>query len=166
MTLPASVTLLRDRLEQQLGRRGVHADLTEFENGETFLKAAKERPFTVLFLDIYMDGANGIEIARELRGFDPDCLLIFTTTSTDHALDGFKVRALHYLVKPYNEKEISELMDEVLSRIPDSREVHRCESERQQHTGSLPEHCVCGAFFPYDPHSYYKDKRTGYPPVL
>ena len=48
-------TLLRDRLEQQLGRRGVHADLTEFENGETFLKAAKERPFTVLFLDIYMD---------------------------------------------------------------------------------------------------------------
>ena len=113
-------TLLRDRLEQQLGRRGVHADLTEFENGETFLKAAKERPFTVLFLDIYMDGANGIEIARELRGFDPDCLLIFTTTSTDHALDGFKVRALHYLVKPYNEKEISELMDEVLSRIPDS----------------------------------------------
>ena len=76
-------TLLRDRLEQQLGRRGVHADLTEFENGETFLKAAKERPFTVLFLDIYMDGANGIEIARELRGFDPDCLLIFTTTSTD-----------------------------------------------------------------------------------
>ena len=35
-------TLLRDRLEQQLGRRGVHADLTEFENGETFLKAAKE----------------------------------------------------------------------------------------------------------------------------
>ena len=34
-------TLLRDRLEQQLGRRGVHADLTEFENGETFLKAAK-----------------------------------------------------------------------------------------------------------------------------
>lgn len=113
-------TLLRDRLEQQLGRCGVHADLTEFENGETFLKAAKERPFNVLFLDIYMDGANGIEIARELRGFDPDCLLIFTTTSTDHALDGFKVRALHYLVKPYNEKEISELMDEVLSRIPDS----------------------------------------------
>ena len=29
-------TLLRDRLEQQLGRRGVHADLTEFENGEIF----------------------------------------------------------------------------------------------------------------------------------
>ncbi|MBU5480699.1 LytR/AlgR family response regulator transcription factor [Blautia sp. MSJ-19] len=111
-------TLLHTRLEQQLVKRGVHADLTEFENGESFLKAAKERPFAVLFLDIYMDGANGVEIARELRKSDPDCLLIFTTTSTDHALEGFKVRALHYLVKPYSEKDISDLIDEILSRIP------------------------------------------------
>ena len=113
-------TLLHARLQQQLVKRGVHADLAEFENGEFFLKAAKERSFAVLFLDIYMDGANGVEIARELRKSDPDCLLIFTTTSTDHALEGFRVRALHYLVKPYNEKEISTLLDEILSRIPDS----------------------------------------------
>ena len=104
----------------QLSRRNIPADLVEFESGEKFLLAAKERPFTVLFLDIYMSGANGIEIARELRMSDSDCFLIFTTTSTDHALEGFRVRALHYLVKPYNEKEISTLMDEILSRIPDS----------------------------------------------
>lgn len=112
--------LLHTRLEEQLTKRGVHADLTEFENGEAFLKASRERPFTVLFLDIYMNGANGVEIARELRKSDPDCLLIFTTTSTDHALEGFKVRALHYLVKPYNIKELSDLINEILSRIPDS----------------------------------------------
>lgn len=113
-------TLLHARLQQQLVKRGVHADLAEFENGEFFLKAVKERSFAVLFLDIYMDGANGVEIARELRKSDPDCLLIFTTTSTDHAVEGFKVRALHYLVKPYSEKEISDLIDEILSRIPSS----------------------------------------------
>ena len=67
-----------------------------------------------------MDGANGVEIARELRKSDSDCLLIFTTTSTDHAVEGFKVRALHYLVKPYSEKDISDLIDEILSRIPSS----------------------------------------------
>ena len=59
--------LLRTRLEKQLNKRGIHAGLTEFENGEAFLKAAKERPFTVLFLDIYMEGATGIEIAERLR---------------------------------------------------------------------------------------------------
>ena len=112
--------LLRSRLECQLSRRGIHSDFTEFENGEDFLLASKERPFTVLFLDIYMNGANGIEIAKELRKSDTSCLLIFTTTSTDHALEGFQVRAMHYLVKPYHENEISALTDEILSRIPNS----------------------------------------------
>ncbi len=113
-------TLLHEWLSNQLSRRNIPGDLVEFESGKAFLAAAKERPFTVLFLDIYMNGANGIEIAKELRQSDPDCLLIFTTTSTDHALEGFRVRALHYLVKPYSEKEISALLDEILSRIPDS----------------------------------------------
>ena len=107
-------------LSNQLSKRNIPGDFVEFESGEEFLAAAKERPFTVVFLDIYMNGANGIEIARELRMSDSDCFLIFTTTSTDHALEGFRVRALHYLVKPYNEKEISTLLDEILSRIPDS----------------------------------------------
>lgn len=65
-----------------------------------------------------MNGANGIEIAREFRNTNKDCLLIFTTTSPDHALDGFKVRAMHYLVKPYTAEELSSLIDEILTRIP------------------------------------------------
>ena len=113
-------TLLRNRLESQFSRRNVHTDIFEYENGETFLTSAKECPFTVVFLDIYMNGSNGIDIAKELRRSDTDCLLIFTTTSTDHALEGFQVRALHYLVKPYSENDISALADEILSRIPDS----------------------------------------------
>ena len=104
-------TLLRNRLESQFSRRNVHVDIFEYENGETFLTAAKECPFTVVFLDIYMNGSNGIDTAKELRRSDTDCLLIFTTTSTDHALEGFQVRALHYLVKPYSENDISALAD-------------------------------------------------------
>ena len=118
--ITAERTLLRNRLESQFSRRNVHTDILEYENGETFLTAAKECPFTVVFLDIYMNGSNGIDTAKELRRSDTDCLLIFTTTSTDHALEGFQVRALHYLVKPYSENDISALADEILSRIPDS----------------------------------------------
>ena len=65
-----------------------------------------------------MPGANGIEVAKALRALDADCLLIFTTTSTDHALEGFQVRAMHYLVKPFAEEELERLTDEMLGRIP------------------------------------------------
>ena len=43
-----------------------------------------------------MDGMTGMEAAKKLRKTNTDCLLVFTTTSTDHALEGFQVRALHY----------------------------------------------------------------------
>ena len=92
--------LLREQLARQLARRGAEAELLEFDSGEAFLAAEKERRFTAAFLDIYMEGMTGMEAARALRKTDTDCLLVFTTTSTDHALEGFQVRALHYLVKP------------------------------------------------------------------
>ena len=108
--LAAERTLLKDRLERQLQRRTVQADILEYESSETFLEAAREAPFTAAFLDIYMDGMTGMEAAKKLRETDTDCLLVFTTTSTDHALEGFQVRALHYLVKPFTEADIDALL--------------------------------------------------------
>lgn len=65
-----------------------------------------------------MEGLSGMDAAKELRKTDTDCLLIFTTTSTDHALEGFQVRALHYLVKPFSEEELSGLLTEMLAKLP------------------------------------------------
>lgn len=67
--------LLCRRLTEQFARRGVHADLFEYENGESFLAGAKERPFTVVFLDIYMTGANGIETAKSFEASIPTASL-------------------------------------------------------------------------------------------
>ena len=109
---------LKTRLERQLALRGAQAELLEFESSESFLAAEKERRFTAAFLDIYMEGVSGMEAARELRKQDADCLIVFTTTSTDHALEGFQVRALHYLVKPFSESDLSGLLDEMLAKLP------------------------------------------------
>ena len=104
--------LLRKRLEKILLQKNIDFHCCEYENGEAFLEASKNQNFTVLFLDIYMDGINGIEIARNFRKFNKDCMLIFTTTSRDHALEGFQVRAMHYLVKPYSEEDLISLFDD------------------------------------------------------
>ena len=122
--LAAERTLLKGRLEWQLQRRNVQADILEYESGEIFLEAARKAPFTAAFLDIYMDGMTGMEAAKKLRKTDTDCLLVFITTSTDHALEGFQVRALHYLVKPFTEADIDALTDELLARIPQPGQIY------------------------------------------
>lgn len=116
--LAAERTLMKERLVRQLGLRGAQAEILEFDSGEAFLAARQKQRFTAVFLDIYMPGRSGMDVARELRKKDADCILVFTTTSTDHALEGFQVRALHYLVKPFSENELSGLLDEMLKRLP------------------------------------------------
>ena len=111
-------TLLRDRLTRQLCRRQLAFTLSEFTCGEDFLAAEKKQRFDAAFLDVYMTGMNGIDTARQLRNTDTDCLLIFTTTSLDHALEGFQVRAMQYLVKPYTEEDLERLTEEILERLP------------------------------------------------
>lgn len=52
----------------------------------------------IVMLDIEMNGASGLEIARNLP---PGCLVIFTTAYAYYALDGFNVNALDFLHKPF-----------------------------------------------------------------
>ena len=109
--------VLRARLE------ATDTEITEYSGGAEFLVAARQQPFQVVFLDIYMPGQDGMQTAKALRCFDPTCLLVFTTTSTDHALAGFQVRALHYLVKPYTSDDITRLMAEIRARLPKEERV-------------------------------------------
>ncbi|MBD2767637.1 response regulator transcription factor [Hymenobacter sp. BT664] len=69
------------------------------------LKYLHEHPGTVdvAFLDIQMQELNGLELARVLGSAGPR--IIFTTAFSQYALDGYRVDALDYLVKPFNYEE-------------------------------------------------------------
>lgn len=56
----------------------------------------------VVFLDIQMPEVNGMEFARFL---DKNTRIIFTTAFSEYALDGYKVNALDYLLKPFSYSE-------------------------------------------------------------
>jgi|SRR4051812_22472312 DNA-binding LytR/AlgR family response regulator len=56
----------------------------------------------LIFMDIQMPELNGIEFSRTLN---KDIRVIFTTAFDDYALEGFKVNALDYLLKPFNYEE-------------------------------------------------------------
>ncbi|HRG37633.1 MAG TPA: LytTR family DNA-binding domain-containing protein [Bacteroidia bacterium] len=56
----------------------------------------------LIFMDIQMPELNGIEFSRTLH---KDIRVIFTTAFDDYALEGFKVNALDYLLKPFNYEE-------------------------------------------------------------
>ena len=80
-----------------------------FSDGVSLLRAAESAPpFDIAFLDIYMPGENGIDIAGALREISPKTSVVFVTTSQDHAVNAFSLDALHYLIKPVSAGDVAE----------------------------------------------------------
>lgn len=69
------------------------------------LKAILSQPIDLIFLDIQMKELNGIELARVLDKGAGKPRVIFTTAYNQFALEGYKVDALDYLLKPFNYEE-------------------------------------------------------------
>jgi len=77
-----------------------------FSSAVDALKAIHSQKIDVLFLDIQMPDLNGIELARVLDNSKANKpRIIFTTAYNQFALEGYKVDALDYLLKPFNYEE-------------------------------------------------------------
>jgi two-component system response regulator LytT len=70
------------------------------------LEVIHQQQIDVVFLDIQMPDLTGIELARVIEKAGPGApRIIFTTAFNQYALDGFRVDALDYLLKPFNYEE-------------------------------------------------------------
>ena len=70
-----------------------------FSNAVQAMKKIHDEKIDVIFLDIQMPEVNGMEFARFI---DKDTRIIFTTAFSEYAIDGYKVDALDYLLKPFS----------------------------------------------------------------
>ncbi|MCI9047870.1 MAG: response regulator [Hungatella sp.] len=88
------------------------------ENGRETLEIYEREQIQILILDIEMPGINGIEAAERIRQKDKECSIIFLTAFDEfsYAKKAITVRALDYLLKPYDEQELMLVMDEAMSQ--------------------------------------------------
>lgn len=82
--------------------------VAKFDNAIDALKAIHSNEnLDLIFLDIQMSDLTGVELARVLAGSSSHHkpLIIFTTAFDQFALEGYKVDAIDYLLKPFNYEE-------------------------------------------------------------
>ncbi len=102
---------IKTDLIKEFTERKITAELTEFESGEAFMEAFVPGTFYAVFLDVYMRGMSGIEVGEALYQNDPDCKIIFLTGSEDYIRESYSVRAIYYLVKPYELRQLQQALD-------------------------------------------------------
>ncbi|PKQ62302.1 DNA-binding response regulator [Labilibaculum filiforme] len=71
--------------------------LSGFDNAMDALQFIAKNEVDLIFLDIHMPDLNGMDMAKSLTNGPK---IIFTTAYSEYALDGFKVDALDYILKP------------------------------------------------------------------
>lgn len=109
--LAADRALIRHQLEQELARRRLESLIEEYDSGEAFAENFHPGEFAIVFLDIYMKGMDGIQIARLLYQNDFHCKIIFLTVSEEYLKESYSVHAAYYLVKPYTPRQLTQALD-------------------------------------------------------
>lgn len=94
------------------------AELKQYAQAKSFLfDYAEEKDFDILLLDIEMPEINGIELAKTVRRENATAQIIFVTGYYDYFSDGFDVSALHYLIKPVDERKLFPVLDKAADNL-------------------------------------------------
>ena len=106
----------RARLRTLLARQADVQVAGECAEGDEAIAAiARIRP-DALFLDIQMTETSGLDVAATL-GSDPLPAVVFVTAHERYALEAFDVRALDYLLKPFEEERFRVALDRVRAYV-------------------------------------------------
>lgn len=92
--------------------KNMEVSIVCFPGGEELLRY--DRSVDILFLDIQMNGIDGMETARKLRSRNFRGFLIFITVLREMVFQSFEVQAYDYLVKPVEEKKFVGTMERLI----------------------------------------------------
>ena len=109
--------LARRTLREHLRMLGCHGRVHEAQDGNTAIAIANHEHPGLIFLDIVMPGATGLEVLEHL---DYQPKVIFTTAHSEYAVAAFELGALDYLLKPFSKERLQRVLQRAQAGITDT----------------------------------------------
>lgn len=113
---PQQVQHLLRCLNECMTDYGEYCVIASSQPVEFLQRLETEKP-DLVFLDINMEDMDGIRLGEAIKARHPDAVLVYVTAFGQYALDAFRVRAFHYLLKPIDRVEFSLLLRETLDYL-------------------------------------------------
>jgi two-component system LytT family response regulator len=114
-------SLARDGIRLRLEREADIEVVGEFASADAALERLPDLSVDVMFLDVQMPGLSGLDLV-ERSGVDAVPAVVFVTAYDHYAIRAFGVRALDYLVKPYDDERFAEMLERVRARLGELRD--------------------------------------------
>ena len=113
----------RSELRFLLEQTGKIGAISEASSVRSAIEMLMETRVEVVFLDISMPGASGLQLAEALHKLKNPPAIVFVTAYSDHAVEAFDVDAVDYLLKPVEEERLDRAIEKVLAQakpLPES----------------------------------------------
>lgn len=113
-------------------------ELSAYSDPAEGIEVIKKGDFDLAFLDVEMEGINGLEIAAAVP---PEACFIFTTAYLDYAFDGFNLNAVDYLHKPFAYDRFKLAVEKAIKKLDYNEHVQadKCIVVKQEYNNvSIP----------------------------
>lgn len=101
-----------------------------FSDGESFTASLDTNTYSIVFMDIFMDGTDGVAAAKKLRKQDNGCILIFLTSCGERMPEAFSCHAFEYILKPIDDMRVKNVLTDALKLLPASRYIEVCSGRK------------------------------------
>ncbi|MEF9960975.1 MAG: LytTR family DNA-binding domain-containing protein [Niameybacter sp.] len=98
-------------IRQYCQTQSIPLTLQTFNHPHLFFECFSRHTFSYIFLDIDFVNMPNLEIAEHIRKLDPTVNLILMSRSADYAIQGYRVQACYYLLKPFTYANIQTALD-------------------------------------------------------
>lgn len=111
---------IREHICALIKKQQPGSHIEAYTAGEELL--ASQKRFDLVFLDIQMEGMNGIEAAKKLREQQTDTVLVFITGIKDYVFDALDLYAFQYLLKPIDERKFAKALERAAREAASKKE--------------------------------------------
>lgn len=113
---------LESHVLQAADEKGIKADVDVFYSAISMVDhLKKDHSYDIMFLDIEMEGLDGIELSKYIRNEleDFETKIIFISWKKGYAMNLFEVRPYHFLIKPIDDNlvEIGKIISDIHTAI-------------------------------------------------
>ncbi|MGI6590726.1 MAG: LytR/AlgR family response regulator transcription factor [Eggerthellaceae bacterium] len=117
----------RSELRYLLDELGQTEVVCEAASVREAVEKLKEYPCDVMFLDVNMPEATGMQLAEALQHLKYPPAVVFVTAYSEFAIDAFKVHAIDYLIKPVETERLAQALARVREHIALHNRAQRAE---------------------------------------
>ena len=107
---------LEEFLHQYEKENGEAFDITIYSDGDQIVNKYQSQ-YDIILMDVEMKFMDGMSAAEEIRKMDTEVVIIFITNMPQYAIQGYKVNALDYILKPISYFSFSESMVRALAKV-------------------------------------------------